>query len=203
MYRSNQSQNISLVIIVINVVVFFLTYMAPGLYEFLAIYPDGLFNRRFIWTPVTYMFVHGGITHIIFNMIFLLIVGPSVERSMGQKDFVAYYFVCGALAGLFSVVAYLNSGRNIPIVGASGAIYAVMLAFATYYPGARFFFWGIFPIRAPVLVLIYLVMNIYSHVFGGAGRVANLTHLSGFAFGFLYLIIRMRINPVKAMRGLH
>ena len=145
MYRSNQSQNITLVIIVINVVVFFLTYMAPGLYEFLAIYPDGLFNRRFIWTPVTYMFVHGGITHIIFNMIFLLIVGPSVERSMGQKDFVAYYFVCGALAGLFSIVAYLNSGRNIPIVGASGAIYAVMLAFATYYPGARFFFLGYIP----------------------------------------------------------
>jgi membrane associated rhomboid family serine protease len=202
MNQFGSRRSISFIIIGINVAVFFVLFLVPGLFEYLAIYTAGLLGRGFLWTPVTYMFVHSGFFHLIFNMIILVFAGPVLEERMGSREFLIYYLLTGALAGVFSVLAYTLTGYGafMPIVGASGALYAVMLGFATYHPRARILIWGVIPMKAPYFLALYAGIDLYSHVFGRAGGVAHLTHLSGLLFGFLYFILRLRINPIKEMR---
>ncbi|MCK5248892.1 MAG: rhomboid family intramembrane serine protease [Spirochaetaceae bacterium] len=202
MNQFGSRRSVTFILIGINVAVFFLLYLMPGLIEFLAIYTAGLLGRGFIWTPITYMFTHAGFIHLFFNMIILVFAGPVLEERMGSREFLTYYLVTGALAGIFSVFAYkaAGSGDYLPIIGASGALYAVMLAFATYNPRARILIWGIIPMKAPYFLALYAAIDLYSHVFGRGGNIAHLTHLSGLAFGFLYFMIRLKINPIKVMR---
>ncbi len=202
MNQFGSRRSVTFILIGINVAVFFLLYLMPGLIEFLAIYTAGLLGRGFIWTPITYMFTHAGFIHLFFNMIILVFAGPVLEERMGSREFLTYYLVTGALAGIFSVFAYkaAGSGDYLPIIGASGALYAVMLAFATYNPRARILIWGIIPMKAPYFLALYAAIDLYTHVFGRRGNIAHLTHLSGLAFGFLYFMIRLKINPIKVMR---
>jgi membrane associated rhomboid family serine protease len=192
-------RNVTYTIVAVNVAVFFVTYLFPRLITYLAISPMTLFGMGFVWTPVTYMFTHGGFIHILVNMVALIFTGPAVEERMGSREFLAYYLISGVLAGVFSVFAYLFTGVANPIVGASGALYAVILAFAAYYPRARFLLFFVLPMRAPHALALFAAIDLLSHFRGGAG-VAHLTHLSGLAFGYLYFIIRLRMNPIKAMR---
>ena len=191
--------SITYILIGINLAVFVATYLFPGLYIYLAIFPYGLIKAGFFWTPLTYMFTHGGFTHILFNTIFLIFVGPAVEERMGAWEFLAFYLVSGILAGLISVFAYLFTGYAGPIVGASGALYAVMLAFATYNPRARFLIFFVIPIQAPYAIALFAAIDVISHI-RGAGGVAHLTHLSGLLIGYLYLLLRLKINPIKEMK---
>ncbi len=195
-----RKQSFSFTLIVINIVVFFITYLMPQLIRYLAIYPYGLLRGGMIWTPITYMFVHGGFNHLLFNMLFLVFVTPSVESRMGTREFTFYYIFVGALAGLFSVFAYMASSINVPIVGASGALYGVLLAFATYFPRARFMVFYILPMRAPLALALFAGIDILMHLRGSLG-VAHLTHLSGLMFGYLYFVVRKGINPIKEMMG--
>ncbi len=199
MNQFGRQRSVSFILVAINVAVFFITYLVPRLTAYMAISPVGLLRYHFFWTPLTYMFAHGGFTHILFNMIFLIFVGPGVEARMGSREFLAYYLITGVLAGLFSVFAYLFAGYNVPIVGASGALYAVMLAFAAYFPQARFMVFYVLPMRAPLALALFAAIDIVSHLRGGVG-VAHLTHLSGLAFGYLYFLIRLKMNPIRAMR---
>jgi len=194
-----QRRSVTFTLVAINVGVFFLATLIPRLTLYMAISPAALLGRGFLWTPLTYMFAHGGFSHLLFNMIFLVFVGPAVEQRMGSGEFLAYYLLSGILAGLFSVFAYLFAGIPVPIVGASGALYAVLLAFATYYPRARLLLFYILPMRAPYALALFAAIDLISHFRGGIG-VAHLTHLSGLAFGFLYFLIRLGINPIRAMR---
>ena len=200
MNRFGTHRSVSFTLIGINVAVFFIAYLVPVLTAYMAVSPVGLLKYGFFWTPITYMFAHGGFSHILFNMIFLIFVGPGVEERMGSGEFLAYYLITGTLAGLFSVFAYLFAGYNVPIVGASGALYAVMLAFAAYYPRARFLVFYVLPMRAPHALALFAAIDIVSHLRGGVG-VAHLTHLSGLAFGYLYFLIRLKIDPIRAMRS--
>jgi len=196
-----KAHNFNLVIVIINAIVFFLVFLSPDILEYLAIYAHGLLSRKFIWTPVTYMFTHSGFTHIIFNMIVLISIGHHVERRLGSGEYLAYYLICGALAGVFSVLAYISRSSFTPIIGASGAIYAVLLAYAILEPRAVLLLFGLIPMKAPILLVIFAAIDLFSHVFRSGGNTAHLTHLSGLAFGFLYFFIRLRINPIKAMRN--
>ncbi len=203
MNQFGKRRSVSFILIGINVAVFFVLYLIPGLLEYFAIYTAGLLGRGFFWTPITYMFTHSGFFHLFFNMIILVFAGPAVEDRMGGREFLIYYLLTGALAGIFSVLAYYVTGSSpyMLIVGASGAIYAVLLAFATYFPHARILIWGIIPMKAPYFLALYAAIDLYSHVFGRGGNIANLTHLSGLAFGLLYFLIRLKINPINEMRG--
>jgi len=194
-------RNYNLVIVVANVIVFFLVYLSPGILEYLAIYANGLILRKFIWTPITYMFTHSGLMHIAFNMIVLISIGHHVERRLGSGEYIAYYLICGALAGVFSVLAYMSRASFTPIIGASGAIYAVLLAYAILEPRAVLLIFGLIPMRAPILLAVFAAIDLLSHVLGVGGNSAHLTHLSGLAFGFLYFFIRFKINPIKAMKN--
>jgi membrane associated rhomboid family serine protease len=123
---------------------------------------------------------------------------------MGSKEFLVYYMVTGVLAGFFSFVVFLFTGSaTVPLLGASGAIFAVQLAYAAFFPNSILYIWGILPLRAPVMVLIFTGIEMFSMVFGISYGVAHLTHLAGFGFGWLYFLARFRANPLRLMTGRH
>ena len=153
-----------------------------------------------VWTFVTYMFMHGSFTHLLFNMFGLFIFGIQVERQMGSYEFLLYYFVTGILAGIFSFGVYILSGSPVIILlGASGAIFAVQLAFAVFFPNSIIYLWGILPLRAPVMVLGFTALELVFSITGRNTGVAHLTHLAGFGFGWLYFLARLRMNPWRRL----
>jgi len=188
----------------INILVFVAMYFLGfrGLTYYLSMIPGLVIQRGWIWTFVTYMFVHGSFSHILFNMLALLIFGMHVERQMGSREFLLFYFVTGALAGIFSfVVYYLTGSYRVILMGASGAIFAVELAYAVFFPHSIIYLWGILPLRAPVMVLGFTALELVSSIFGLSQGVAHLTHLAGFAFAWLYFVIRFGMNPWNRLRS--
>ncbi|MDR0448371.1 MAG: rhomboid family intramembrane serine protease [Treponema sp.] len=175
----------------------------PQISYYLAMYPPLVIYKGWVWQFITYMFAHDprGFSHILFNMLGLFIFGIQVERRMGSKEFVLYYLVTGALAGVISFAVYYLTGISPFLLGASGALFAVELAFAAFFPDAIIYIWGIIPLRAPVMVLGFTALELFFSVTGTQRGVAHLTHLSGFAMGWLYLLIRFGINPWRAFRG--
>jgi membrane associated rhomboid family serine protease len=158
-------------------------------------------DQHWLWTFVTYMFLHADFNHIFFNMLALFIFGTHVERQMGSREFLLYYLASGVLAGVFSfVVYYLSGAYGINLMGASGAIFAVQLAYAVYYPHSLVYLMGILPLRAPVMVLGFTALELFSMITRRGGNVAHITHLAGFGIGWLYFLIRLGMNPIRAWR---
>jgi membrane associated rhomboid family serine protease len=135
------------------------------------------------WTLITYMFVHAGFFHLFFNMLILFFFGPPLESMWGGREFLKFYVVAGLGAAALSVFF----APNIPIVGASGAIYGVMLAFAMNWPNMSIYIWGILPVKAKWLVGFLAAMSIAALVGGAQDNVAHWAHLGGFGAAFLYL----------------
>lgn len=192
-----QFHNATLVLIAVNVGVFFLTQISPDFLVNLAMVPALVMQGR-VWLLFTYMFAHGGVSHLFFNMLGLFFFGTHVERELGSSEFLLFYLLTGVLAGAFSFAAYAATGAWITfLIGASGAIFAVLLAFAALFPGSIIHVWGILPVRAPVLVLAYTAIEIASQLFSFRSGVAHLTHLAGFGFAYLYLLVRLDINAFR------
>jgi len=190
----------------INVLIFVATrYLGfRGLIYYLSMIPGLVVQRGWIWTFVTYMFVHdiSGFSHILFNMLALFLFGMHVERQMGSREFLLFYFVTGALAGVFSfAVYYLTGTYGVILMGASGAIFAVELAYAVFFPRSIIYLWGILPLRAPVMVLGFTALELASSIFSLNQGVAHLTHLAGFGFAWLYFVIRFGVNPWRQFRS--
>jgi membrane associated rhomboid family serine protease len=189
-----------LYLIGINVLVFLAQRVFREINLYLPMYPV-LVRQGWVWQLVTYMFVHGGWQHILFNMLGLFIFGTQVEQRMGSAEFLLYYLLTGTLAGLVSFGFYFFASPFTPLLGASGALFAVELAYAAFFPDSIIYIWGIIPLRAPVLVLGYTALELFFSFTGMNRGVAHLTHLSGFAFGWLYFLVRFGINPWRAFRG--
>ena len=156
-----------------------------GLNPWLAFSPE-TFYSGWLWTPLTYQFVHSGLLHVFFNMLLLYFFGPDVERTLGTRAFFRFYIVCGAGAVLVTSIPYVLTGDAPLVVGASGAVMAVLVAFAMVDPERQFimFPWP-FPINARALVLVLFVLNvIYSQT---NSLVSWETHLGGMGMGFLYM----------------
>jgi membrane associated rhomboid family serine protease len=188
-------RNLSIWLIAINVLVFAVEYIFPRAGNYLAMTPVFVLAGAF-WQPLTYMFAHANLTHLLVNMLGLLFFGTAVEKELGSREFLLYYLLTGVLAGLFSLGAYLASGGAfISLLGASGAVFAVMLAYATLEPRSQILIWGIIPVRAPLMVLGYTLIELVSQIFFSSSSVAHLTHLAGFGFGWLYFLARFRVNP--------
>ncbi len=189
--------NVSLWLIAANILVFALTYVYPELGYHLAMRPRAVAGGA-VWQLFTYMFVHAGLSHLFVNMLGLFFFGTQVERETGSWEFLFYYLVTGTLAGLFSFFVYLATGGwNIMLAGSSGAVFAVLLAFATIFPDARIYVWAILPVRAPLLVLAYTGIELVSQFSGSRASIAHVTHLAGFGFGFLYFLVRFGTNPLR------
>ncbi len=173
--------------------------MAPQLVRLFAMNPYRTLYNGMLWQPFTYMFVHGGTSHILFNMLVLFVFGQYLERAMGSIEFLVMYLGIGLLAGLFSLWFYVfNDAMMVHLVGASGAIYGAILIFAVLNPHAMLYIMGIIPISARMLVLLYTALNLVNQ-FYGASNVAHMTHLAGFAIAGLYCVFRLRLNPIKRL----
>jgi len=169
---------------------------------YLSMIPALIAEGGWVWTFITYMFVHANVSHILFNMLGLFIFGIQVERQMGSKEFLLFYLLTGMLAGVFSFIVYYFTGmRVVMLMGASGALYAVQLAYAVLFPNSIIYIWGIIPLRAPVMVLIFTGLSLFFVITGRGGNVAHLTHLAGFVFAWIYFMARFGINPWKRLTG--
>lgn len=168
-------------LIVANVVVYFLQQTVPGVGSWLAFFPQYALSQP--WTIVTYMFAHATVTHILFNMLGLYFFGPRVEERLGSRRFITLYFI-GGISGALLSMAF---ARAHPIVGASGALFAVMLAFATFWPRDQIYIMGILPLEARIAVLLMAAAALWSGVQGSRTGVADFAHLGGFVGGWLYL----------------
>jgi rhomboid family protein len=183
-YSTSMIPNTVRALLMANVIVFLL----QQIFDYQLTYYFGLrplaFWHGYIWQPVTYMFLHGGFFHIFFNMFVLWMFGRTLETIWGPNRFLKYYFVCGIGAGLLNAV--LTPGSPIPIVGASGAIYGLLLAFGVLFPNQPIYLYFLFPIKAKYFVMGLVVVEFISG-FNPASPVAHFAHLGGMLFGFVYL----------------
>ncbi len=167
-------------LLIATVVAFFLQGTVALVYQAFVFVPQLVLVRP--WTLVTYMFLHGSFTHILFNMLGLFFFGPRVEARIGSRQFAILYFVSGISGALLSLAF---SGA--PIVGASAGVFGVMLAFAHFWPHEPIHIWGIIPVPARILVIITTVLTLWSGFTGARGGIAHFAHLGGYAGAFLYL----------------
>lgn len=190
--------NANMMIVALNVLVFFISnYVYPYLTYMLALMPLRIIAEpSSCYTFVTYMFVHGSIYHLFSNMLGLVIFGTILERRIGSKEYLLFYFLTGTLSGVLSFLFYYLTGSYfVFLLGASGALYAVMLLFAVFFPDAMVFVFGIIPMRAITLVVFYFIIE-FASSFASDG-ISHITHLFGLLAALLYIMIRMRINPFR------
>ena len=167
-------------LIIANLVMFLISMVSPAVMSALRFVPAYILIRP--WSLVTYMFLHVGPSHIFFNMLSLFFFGPRLELALGEQRFLILYFVSGVMGALLSFVF----SPFAPIVGASGAIFGVMLGFAYFWPREPIYVWGIFPVQARWLVIGMTILSIYGGI-GATGGIAHFAHLGGFLGGYLYL----------------
>src|SRR5205814_1006538 len=157
-----------------------------------------------VWQVGTYMFLHGGIFHIVFNMLALWMFGAELERMWGTRYFLKFYLVtgigAGALTVLFSLLpfAFARQLQFANVIGASGAIYGLLLAYALYFPDRPIYMYFVFPIPAKIFVAIMGAIAFLSSM-SEAGGVANATHLGGLLVGYVFLK-SARIHPIPELK---
>lgn len=191
--------NATMWLIGITVAAYFLILALPAYATAGMLRPLTLAREGAVWQLVTYLFLHGGMFHLVFNMLMLFLFGSPVEREIGSSEFLTLYLACGVLAGLFSTALALLSATPVSILGASGAVYGVMLAYAVLNPNQIVTFWFI-PMRSTTMVLILGGLALLFQVTGQRTHVAHLTHLGGLLAGFIYLRVRLGIDPLGAFR---
>lgn len=193
-------------IIALNVAVFFLTYFFNVLIRgiplkyYLSLIP--LFVQQgYVWQFVTYMFVHSSFSHLFFNMYALLVFGLLIEKHIGSKEFLLFYFLTGIFGGITNyLTAVIFGGTNFVAMGASGAIYGLLFLMAVMFPYNRILLFFVIPMKMPVAVLTFIVIEVASQITGTAADIAHLIHLSGLLFAWLYCIVRFRISPWKVFK---
>ncbi len=188
-------------LLIVNTIIFVLTYLCPRPLQrhimlVLALSAEAAVRNLFVWQIVTYMFLHSGVLHLLFNMLTLWMFGMQLERDWGTRRFLKYYFYCGIAAGVCVLVVNILLGYWGTItLGASGAIFGVLVAFGVMYPEQTVLMYFLFPIKAKYLVMIFVAVELLV-TFGPNAGVSTIAHLGGAAFGFVYLKWRMpRLLP--------
>ena len=186
------------ILIAVNVGAFLVTFVAPDIIRYLGLSPSDTVERARLWQPLTYMFLHGGIFHILFNMLMLWMFGVELERMWGSRYFTKFYFVAGLGAAAATIILAYTPGIGDQFyasltIGASGAIYGVLLAYALYFPHRPILMFMLFPIPARYFVMIVGGISLLSSMGGAGGGVAHVAHLGGLVTGYFYLK-GMRLN---------
>jgi len=220
-------------LVIANVAGYLATLVAPSLTLSLGLIPAAVVERLWFWQPVTYMFQHGGLLHLLFNMLALWMFGVELERLWGTRFFATYYFVAGIGAALTTILCSLlwhfaatqdswlfqfaEPLYTLPTVGASGAIYGLLLAYGLTWPNRPIYVYAVFPIPAKVFVIIFGAIELLSSISGSQSGVAHATHLGGIVTGYLYLvwrrggmgsqvrsqILRWRLNRLRRRFNVH
>jgi membrane associated rhomboid family serine protease len=201
-------------ILIINASVFLIQQISglisnKGLLEILfGLSHEGFVNGLMLWQPLTYMFLHGGWMHIMFNLLGLWMFAGEVELFLGEKRFIRFYVLSGLGAGLFIALmnyyVYLSYGLSAVTIGASGALYAVLIAYAILWPEREVFLYFLFPIKIKYLLLAYGVFEFFSTLSTAAGKAGNISHighLGGLVAGFFLMKFYMN-SPAKEKPGI-
>ncbi len=166
-------------IMIANVIVFALQMIRPALTDQLAFVPALVVVRP--WTLITYMFAHGGFSHILFNMLGLFFFGPRLELELGSRRFLQLYTISGLMGAVLSAFT-----PTVAIIGASGAVYGVMMGFAMLWPREQIYVWGVLPVQVRTMVVVITALSLFGG-FGGGGDIAHFAHLGGFLGSYLYM----------------
>jgi membrane associated rhomboid family serine protease len=199
-------------LIVANVAVFLLMWLMPAglrqaMQEFLGLVPAAIFESFRLWQPVTYMFLHDtrAFGHILFNMLALWMFGTELERMWGTKAFLRYYFATGIAAAITTIVVSLTpfsaaAGMyNTVTIGASGAIYGLLLAYGLTFPNRPIYIYFIFAIPAKYFVMIMGAIALLSSMGDSGSGIAHITHLGGLVAGFI-MLRGGRLSPANEVR---
>ncbi len=158
--------------------------IGPKLYYYLGLVPALFWGKFFVWQLVTYIFLHGGFWHLLFNLFVLWIFGGEIERYMGSSRFIQYFFITAIGAGISTVL--VTPGLRVPVVGASGGIYGLLLAYAWFFPERYIYVWFMFPMKVKHFVLLLGAFAFWSSLGGTGSGIAHMAHLGGILFGLLY-----------------
>ena len=151
----------------------------------LGLVPQLVINDLYLWQLFTYQFLHGGLFHILFNMLAVWMFGCDLERRWGSAFFLKYYFVSVIGGGILNVL--FLPGQLGPSIGASAGVYGLLLAYGLIYPNRVVYFYFLFPIKMKHFVWIIGAIALYSSISSGESGIAHLAHLGGMVFGYLYL----------------
>ena len=178
-------------LIIATSAVFLLTYIPAQLFgwtfpiEWLALSPYGVTHKLYLWQLVTYLFLHAGWLHIIFNLFAVWMFGSDLERLWGSKKFLFYYFLTGAGAGAMDVL--FRPSSTLPTVGCSGAVFGILLAYGMLFPNRVVLFALIIPMKAKWFVALIGLITFVNSFSGSASGVSHIAHLGGMLIGFIYL----------------
>jgi len=185
-------------IISINFLIFILQYlsgMEDELFTIFGIVPSKTFGELMLWQPFTYLFFHGGVWHVLINMFVLWMFGSELEKFWGKKEFLRFFFITGIGSGLITILFSLSSTN--PVVGASGAIYGVLLAYGLMFPNRLVYLYFLIPIKVKYLVILIGTIAFFSSLNPGNSNISHLTHLSGMVIGFIYLRSSINWNTIN------
>ena len=183
------------VLISINVLSFLFRYISIERFDLAQIF--GLSSNDvwpMIWQPLTYMFIHGDFFHLFMNMFVLWMFGSEMESIWGSRGFLKYYFITGIGSGLIWLLLNISNPFSV-LIGASGAIYGVLLAYGLMFPNRKVLIYFLFPIKVKYFVLLLGVIAFISSIGDTGSNISHLTHLSGMLIGFIYL--KSPLNMLK------
>jgi len=190
-------------LIIANVAMFVLNLIVPAMTLRLGLEPRAVFEDFAFWQPFTYMFLHSiaGVGHVLINMLSLWMFGTELERTWGTRFFTKYYFVTGVGAAATSLLLslFVDGIYYSVTVGASGAIYGLLLGYGMYFPNRPIYLYFIFPIPAKYFVMIVGAIAFFSALSGPGGGVAHTAHLGGLVVGYLYLK-GLRARPLDELK---
>lgn len=173
-------------LLIANGIVFVLQMMFTGLLEnTFGLVPHKVWSQLHLWRPLTYLFLHGSFFHLLFNMFALWMFGKELEYAWGRMEFLKFFFICGVGAGLFNTL--FEPLSTIPIIGASGAVYGILVAFAVVFPDSVIYLYGLFPMRSKHFVLLIGALEFFASFHGASTLIARFAHLGGMATGYFYL----------------
>ncbi len=177
-------------ILVANVIVFIIQLLYEPFTELFALIPNMAF-KGYVWQFVTYMFLHGGFMHIFFNMLVLMIFGFTVERVLGKQRFLTVYVLSGIGSAVFYILimSMMGGSGSVPLLGASGAIFGLLAAYAFLFPKSWVFIWGFIPLPASVLIIFLLVEETFFGFLGLQPGIANFGHVGGIVTGLLIMLV--------------
>ena len=161
--------------------------------------PSTFISDLMLWQPFTYMFFHApfyssvGISHILLNMLGLWVFGRELEQAWGKTKFLRYYFITGIGSGL--ITYFFQMGSDNPVIGASGAVYGILLAYGVSYPNRMLYIWGLIPVRSMWLVIIMGSIAFFG-LLGNADGISHVTHISGMLIGYVLLKKKWRWRDI-------
>ena len=186
-YRPSLFTDAIKILVSVNFGIFLLQSLSGAermFFELFGLVPKLIWSAFMVWQPVTYLFFHGGIWHVLINMFVLWMFGSELERLWGKQHFLKYYFVTGVGSGIITAIFSLHS--TTPVVGASGAVFGVLLAYGLTYPNRTVYLYGIIPIKS-ILFVIGIGVLAFISSFDSTTQISHITHLAGMAIGYVML----------------